>query len=407
MWKRIRLLLIVGNFLFVFCVFSQNIYAGVLHFIAYGDTRQDIRTMRKPQAKHNAIAHVIREMEPDLVLFSGDMVYYNEFERFLEIIEQNYAKDKIIPFYPAIGNHELILPERVNIVINKILKAVEEKEQSSLSASPAMSNNNIEELWAKLAKEMCSATESEIKAKSYQVLHKEILDKLDPAYSSYLKTALDEASREQSWYSFFREANGLPLKFIVLNSSLPDDEEQFQWFLNELKQFSGPKIILDHYPPYSIGTHGCKHLLDSNSLESRFRDRYTRFFNDASHNVVLIINGHDHNYQKFCRASVAGDVQLPVYIISGGGGANLGGKGECDISQIPLGNFRCAEFVSAYHFLDVIVDTDEKNRVIFTCKVLGRRYDTTQDMPDDATFKKDFVKDRLELVDDFTLHWQK
>ena len=98
-------------FLLIMCVviilFSQKLYAQALHFIAYGDTRRDMKTMEKPQVKHHAIARVIRELNPDFILFSGDMIFYNEFERFLEVITSNYTGDKRIPLYPVIGNHEL------------------------------------------------------------------------------------------------------------------------------------------------------------------------------------------------------------------------------------------------------------------------------------------------------------
>ena len=105
MWKKKKIFALIINVSVVFLFLSQSLCAGSLHFIAYGDTRCEINTMEKPQVKHNAIAKVIREMSPDFILFTGDMVYYNEFEKFLEVINKNFLTDKALPVYPVIGNH--------------------------------------------------------------------------------------------------------------------------------------------------------------------------------------------------------------------------------------------------------------------------------------------------------------
>ncbi|GAB63315.1 MAG: hypothetical protein DWB56_05545 [Candidatus Jettenia sp.] len=411
MRKQTHVTFLISNFLLLFCIFSQDLYAKTLHFIAYGDTRGDIKVIGKPQVKHNTIAMAIRSMDPDFILFSGDMVYYNEFEKFLEVITNNYTGDTTIPLYPAIGNHELMFSEKVDELVKEVLRKMgiadkPEEESDSLPSGPS-DDSTLEKVWKKLLEEINSLVESRIKTRSREVLCEEIRDKLPPSSSSYLKEVLKGTAEDQSWYSFIRKANGLEIKFLILNSSLPDDEEQFQWFLNELQQFSGPKIILEHYPPYSLGIHGCADLMDKESRASRFRDRYVRFFNDSANNVLLIINGHEHNYQRICRTHTTGNVQLPVYIISGGGGAPLAGMGECNTSQIPFDGFQCVEFITAYHFVDIIVRTNNNNKVILQGKVFGLRYDLAKGLPDDSAFERQFVKERLELIDDFTLHWQK
>lgn len=411
MRKQTHVTFLIINFLLLFCIFSRDLYAKTLHFIAYGDSRGDIKVIGKPQVKHNTIAKAIRSMDPDFILFSGDMVYYNEFEKFLEVITNNYTGDTTIPLYPAIGNHELMFSERVDELVKAMLRkmgiADKPKEESDSLPSDSSDDGTLEKVWKRLLEEINSLVESRIKTRSREVLCEEIRDKLPPSYSSYLKEVLKDTAEDQSWYSFIRETNGLEIKFLILNSSLPDDEEQFQWFLNELKQFSGPKIILEHYPPYSLGIHSCADLIDKESRASRFRDRYVRFFNDSANNVLLIINGHEHNYQRICRIHTTGGVQLPIYIISGGGGAPLAGMGECNTSQIPFDGFQCVEFITAYHFVDIIVRTDNNNKVILQGKVFGLRYDLAKGLPDDSAFERQFVKERLELIDDFTLHWQK
>jgi len=458
MQKQAKIFLRIAIFLFVILFLSsQSLYARALHFIAYGDTRRDIKTREKPQTKHNAMAKVIREKNPDFILFSGDMIYCDEFERFLEVITNNYAGSKMvtvhphlnlpsppffpsvrgtgggiqgdneyspplvggvrgggellhktIPLYPVIGNHELIFGEKVDAIIKDLLEkiGVVNKSKERSSSQPELLND-LEALKRKLYLEINSIADTQLKIRSRQVLCEEICDKLDPAYISYLKEVLCETKDGQSWYSFVKETDGLKIKFIALNSSLPDDEEQFQWFLNELWRFSGPKIIFEHYPPYSIGFHGCLDLMDNKSKASRFRDRYAKIFNNTANNVLLVISGHEHNYQRICKTDQTGSIQLPVYIVSGGGGAELTGPVACDTSQIHMNGFRCLGLITAYQFIDIVADTDDKNNLTLECKVLGLRCDLTEGLPDDDAFERQFVNDRLEVIDNFTLNWQK
>ncbi|MEK6621499.1 MAG: metallophosphoesterase family protein [Planctomycetota bacterium] len=155
--KLLKTPLLLPVFLVVLCLFSLKLYAGPLRFIAYGDTRRNGDTVDKPQTKHNAIAKVIRELNPDFVLFSGDMVYNNEFEKFLTVVINNYAGDKRIPLYPVIGNHEVIVSEK----------------------------------WG--------GVEALIKARSRYVLFEAFKGRLDDSYSSYLNTLFDGMKAKQSW----------------------------------------------------------------------------------------------------------------------------------------------------------------------------------------------------------------
>ena len=100
-------------------------------------------------------------------------------------------------------------------------------------------------------------------------------------------------------------------------------------------------------------------------------------------------------------------MQLPVYIVSGGGGADLTGHAVCDTSQIPMDGFRCLGLITAYQFIDIVADTDDKNNLTLTCKVLGLPCDLTEGLPDDDAFERQFVNDRLEVIDDFTFGTQR
>lgn len=408
MCKQMRVFLLITHIFIVLFFFSPELYANILHFIAYGDTRRGLETIEKPQTRHNAIAKVIREIGPDFILLTGDMIYYNEFTKFLEVVTNNYTGKKMIPFYPVIGNHELIFGEKVDAIIKELLEKVRRLNTPGTQASLSSNFlNEIVRLRMKFYREIDSIPDIEIKKRSRRVLYQEITGRLDPKYTHYLSEILRETTKEQSWYSFIKEVNGLKIKFIALNSSLPDDEEQYQWFLNELLRSHGPKIIFEHYPPYSNGFHGCYDLTDDKSKASRFRDRYTKFFNDEVNDVILVINGHEHNYQRICRTDKTGNIQLPLYIITGGGGASLGGQGECDISKIPFDGFKCLKLITAYHFVDIVADINNKNMLVLKCKVLGLQYDIEKGLPDDASFEKEFIRDHLEVIDDFTVSWSK
>ena len=362
--KLLKIHLLLPCFLIILCLFSLKLYAGTLHFIAYGDTRRNGDTVDKPQTKHNAIAKVIRELNPDFVLFSGDMVYNNEFEKFLTVVINNYAGDKRIPLYPVIGNHEVVISEKLG---------------------------GIEAL---------------IKARSRYVLFEAFKGKLDDPYSSYLNTIFDRLKPKQSWYSFVKQIDGMEMQFIALNSSLPDVEDQFKWFLNELKRVDGPKVVLAHYPPYSIGLHGNESALHGSSREAKFRNRYAKVFNDPGNNVLLVIGGHDHNYQRICKTDEKGGIRTPVYVVSGGGGADLTGGVEGNVSQILTEGFQCQGLVTAYHFVEVTATADSRRNVTIKCRAMGLRYDLSKGLPDDTTFETQFVWKQLELIDDFTVTWQ-
>ncbi|MBM4054346.1 MAG: hypothetical protein FJ264_06695 [Planctomycetes bacterium] len=403
------------SIIIIFCIhlsLFQQLHAEALHFIAYGDTRGNIDTMEKPQIKHDTIAKVIRGRTPDIILFSGDMVYYNEFEKFTEVVRNNYTKDKPIPFYPVIGNHELIFGNKIDALMKELLSKIKNHEENTKSAHSSHTETppvslEMEKIRDEIFNEIYSIPEEKLKERSRQVLEREFMDKLAPEYPGYLKETFKSATRHQSWYSFIKETDGHKIKFIALNSSLPDDTEQYQWFLRELKEFNGPKIVCTHYPPYTIGFHGCSDILDKTSPLARFRNRYAKVFNEPSNNIIMVISGHDHNYQRICKTDTKGNVQLPVYIISGGGGAHLSGRGECDITQIPLDDFKCAIFETAYQFFDVTVLAENEKSLIFNCAVLGIKCDLTKELPDDASFKTLFVKEKLQVIDRFSIAWQK
>lgn len=96
----------------------------------------------------------------------------------------------------------------------------------------------------------------------------------------------------------------------------------------------------------------------------------------------------------------------PVSIVTGGGGADLGGKGKCNFLQIPFDGLCCMVFETAYHFIDITADTHDADNLTLTCKVMGLGYDLTQGLPGDDDFSKQFVKKQLKVIDTIDIQWQ-
>jgi 3',5'-cyclic AMP phosphodiesterase CpdA len=111
------------------------------------------------------------------------------------------------------------------------------------------------------------------------------------------------------WYSF---DNG-PIHFIGLDSNKKNlfNLSQIIWLYNDLK--SNEKsytIVFFHHPPYSSGNHGSSYL-----IRLLWKPIFSIF------NVDIVINGHDHSYER-------GKVNNVYYIVTGGGGAPLYKIGE-------------------------------------------------------------------------------
>ena len=119
---------------------------------------------------------------------------------------------------------------------------------------------------------------------------------------------------------------------FVLDANRPDDAQQLRWLREALARASGAwSIAVFHQPAYTCGEY---------RGDARIQQRWVPLFERFG--VDLVLNGHDHNYQRF--AAVKG----VTYVVSGGGGnSNLYPLEECPESypERLVGNAR------AHHFL--------------------------------------------------------
>jgi 3',5'-cyclic AMP phosphodiesterase CpdA len=130
-------------------------------------------------------------------------------------------------------------------------------------------------------------------------------------------------------------AKTLPGVQLLLLDSNRVDQAQADWLERQLSS-PGPRlrVVVFHHPVWSCSSH------DSTAEVIR---RWGPVL--ERHRVALVLNGHDHNYQRF--SSPAG----VTYVVTGGGGRSLYRlDGECPSGTPP----RVAE-ARRYHFTAVEV----------------------------------------------------
>jgi predicted phosphodiesterase len=123
------------------------------------------------------------------------------------------------------------------------------------------------------------------------------------------KEVMDLLDIPASWY---RERVG-DAELFVLDGNRVGDPRQTQWLRDALQGSDrGWQIAVFHQPAFSCSKHG--------STRAVVREWVPLF---EKHGVDLVLNGHDHNYQRF-------ESEAVTYVVTGGGGAELYGLRTCD-----------------------------------------------------------------------------
>jgi 3',5'-cyclic AMP phosphodiesterase CpdA len=132
-----------------------------------------------------------------------------------------------------------------------------------------------------------------------------------------------------SWYV---ERIG-PVRFVVLDSNRVGDPDQQAFLTSTLDpQRDAPwTVVVFHHPAYSCGKH--------KSTPEVVADWEPLF---ADGGVDLVLNGHDHNYQRF--EAVDG----VTHVVTGGGGAPLYAVDRC-----PSGTPEPVASAVEHHFLSI------------------------------------------------------
>jgi 3',5'-cyclic AMP phosphodiesterase CpdA len=104
------------------------------------------------------------------------------------------------------------------------------------------------------------------------------------------------------------------VELVVLNSNAITTA-QTRWLKRTLARRSDlRRIVVFHHPAYTCGEHR-----GSVTVQRAWVPLFERY------GVRLVLNGHDHNYQRFKRKGV-------TYVVHGGGGAGL-----YELSRCPAG----------------------------------------------------------------------
>jgi predicted phosphodiesterase len=128
----------------------------------------------------------------------------------------------------------------------------------------------------------------------------------------------------------------------VLNSNEVDEKVQKEWLEDRLATSDERwQIVAFHHPAFSCSKHGST---------PRVIRHWVPLFEE--YGVDLVLNGHDHNYQRF--APVGG----VTYVVTGGGGDELYALDGCDL----LAPERVAANDQDHHF--VVVNGDESRLVV-------------------------------------------
>jgi predicted phosphodiesterase len=120
---------------------------------------------------------------------------------------------------------------------------------------------------------------------------------------------------------------------LILDSNDVDSQTQLAYLEAEMERIEGPTIVVVHHPPYSCSDH-----LGDVSVRDEWLPRFDE-------DVVLVLSGHAHNYQRF-------EADVLTLIVSGGGGQALQDLGACPADHP-------AQLIGAetFHFLVLRQDT--------------------------------------------------
>ncbi|MGB8360799.1 MAG: metallophosphoesterase [Acidimicrobiia bacterium] len=106
------------------------------------------------------------------------------------------------------------------------------------------------------------------------------------------------------------------VSIVILDSNQMESEEQKAFLDAEMKRIDGPTVVVFHHPPLNCSVH------DDNEA---FWDEWRPLFDD---DVVLVLSGHAHNYQRFEDEGIQ-------YVVAGAGGKSIYELDDCPSGHVP------------------------------------------------------------------------
>lgn len=139
-----------------------------------------------------------------------------------------------------------------------------------------------------------------------------------PVYAAWGNHDLESSSRSEAvmatlappgrWY----EVQLGEATLIVLDANQVENPDQVAWLESVLTEpRNGPLVVSFHQPAFSCAKHGSTEEVIST---------WAPLF--EAHGVDLVLNGHDHDYERF-------ELNGVTYVVTGGGGRTLYSIGTC------------------------------------------------------------------------------
>jgi hypothetical protein len=121
--------------------------------------------------------------------------------------------------------------------------------------------------------------------------------------------------------------------FVVLDANRPTDPEQLAFAEQALADAATApwSVVVFHQPAYSCAHHG-----STPDVLQAFAPLF------GPRGVDLVLNGHDHDYQRF------GPIDGVTYVVTGGGGGSL-----YDMRDCPEGTPGPMASAVAFHFVTI------------------------------------------------------
>jgi hypothetical protein len=151
---------------------------------------------------------------------------------------------------------------------------------------------------------------------------------------------------KERWYSY----NWGDVHFVALDTE-KTGEVQARWLDADLARNTRPwTIVYGHKPPYSSGYHGS---------DGDFQKWFVPIL--EKHHVPLVLNGHDHNYER------TRPLNGVTYVVTGGGGRGTKGVGH---SWFTAYSDQVLNFV--------YVTVDDSTLTLHAIDATGREFDSVQ-----------------------------
>lgn len=346
--------------------------------VAYGDTRTGPWGLgdNAKQAIHGrVVADILENDRPiNAVIFTGDAVMTNFFlwkkgywKCFLS--QSNRFGAEGIPFYPSLGNHEVLSPivpvmrvappaqstvlrrQTPQELERRLAEAYDLGEEPTPAPQPGQpvptsatqidpsspQGQRLLKHWEQgISKgDIASANQFGQFEHNLQLHFYEDLDKDERCLADaktfnddYLVQAKYEYLRPllqgRSYYAQVVENNGIRVKLIALDTNCLDSQKQGEFFAKAVQTFDGPIIVFGHHPPVdyaaNVGWPWDKvpgwGKNDNDPLKSYFT-------NSEGRKIVLWVFGHVHDYQRRSPTGGAKEGAAPTLLVAGGGGASL------------------------------------------------------------------------------------